>query len=67
MGEAIALILTKMVPLGFVGGAIYLAANSMAGWGWFILGAVLTFTYPGRPCDEDEDEAAEPETSGNQQ
>jgi len=39
----------------FALGAIYLAAKGSEGWGWFIVGSILT--YPGNKHDEEDDES----------
>ncbi len=42
------LIILNAISITFAIGAIYLAANELNGWGWFIFGSVCTFTYPKR-------------------
>ena len=40
------LIIVNAISMTLAIGAIYLAANGVNGWGWFVFGSLCTFCYP---------------------
>jgi hypothetical protein len=46
MKQAAALFAVNLVALSCIGGAICLAVNGIAGWGWFLFVALLCVQIP---------------------
>ena len=45
MKNVLILLAVNLTSVAFVVGATYLALNNIEGWGWFVLGALMTYSF----------------------